>query len=253
MPDEEKTRDVIDAVKGVLEEVPAYQDAVQPAAKELGTAMAPAGNELGKAVVTVAKSINLALAPFAALVWGYDQIREFVLTRLEEKFKSKPHRFVPPNLVVAGPTIEALKYAGHEPILREMYINLLATAMDAESAHKAHPAFVEIIRQLLPDEARLLNWLATHESKHIKMDQNDRTAAVVKEYAEPAACAISGMIWSYIDNLQRVGLVRYREGLTGTIGGLNDEGSYAYTAKLEMTDFGRQFYEACMGTTPAAS
>lgn len=246
MPDGEKTRDIIDAVKGVLETVPVYQDAVQPTAKELGTAMVPAGNELGKAAVTLTKSINLALAPLAALVWGFEQVQEIVFPRLAEKFKSKMHRLVQPNLVVAGPTVEALKFAGHDPIVREMYINLLATAMDAESFQKAHPAFVEIGRQLLSDEARLLNWLAVRGSMQVKIDQSNSTASAVKEFAEPAACAISGMIWVYIDNLQRVGLVRY------WAGAMNDWENN-YTARLEMTDFGRQFYEACMGTAPAAS
>jgi len=36
MGDESKVRDVVDAVKGVAEAVPIYDDALKPAAKELG-------------------------------------------------------------------------------------------------------------------------------------------------------------------------------------------------------------------------
>lgn len=37
-----------------------------------------------------------------------------------------------------------------------MYTNLLITAMDSETIRRAHPAFTEVIRQLSPDEARIL-------------------------------------------------------------------------------------------------
>ena len=43
--------------------------------------------------------------------------------------------------------------------LRELYANLLATSIDSITAHEAHPAFVEIIRQLTPDEARIVKYI----------------------------------------------------------------------------------------------
>jgi len=63
MGDENKIRDAADAVKGIVEAVPVYKDIVQPTAKEVGTALQ-----------TVAKSIHLALAPVAVLVWAYEKI-----------------------------------------------------------------------------------------------------------------------------------------------------------------------------------
>lgn len=146
MTEENKIRDAADAVKGVAQAVPIYQDAIQPAAKEVGTALQ-----------TVAKTIHIALAPVSALVWGYEQIKDYVTASLIEKLKNVPkERIVSPSPTVAGPTLEALRYAGHEPTLRELYANLLATSMDAGTAQEAHPAFVEIIRQLTPDEARIV-------------------------------------------------------------------------------------------------
>ncbi|WP_368192497.1 hypothetical protein [Aeromonas sp. s8] len=54
----------INAVTGLAKAVPIYQDAIQPAAKEIG-----------KALGTVAKTVNVALSPVSALVWGYEQIK----------------------------------------------------------------------------------------------------------------------------------------------------------------------------------
>ena len=41
MGDDNKIRDVIDAVTGVAKAVPVYQDVVQPAAQEIGTGGCP--------------------------------------------------------------------------------------------------------------------------------------------------------------------------------------------------------------------
>ncbi|QWZ84834.1 DUF4393 domain-containing protein [Aeromonas sp. FDAARGOS 1404] len=150
MSDENKIRDAADAIKGIVEAVPVYQDAVQPAAKEIGTALQ-----------TVAKTIHIALAPVSALVWGYDKLTGFLSTRVAEKLKHVPPDCIAtPKPNVAGPALEALRYTGHEESLREMYANLLAASMDTRTAKGAHPAFVEIIKQLTPDEARLLKLMS---------------------------------------------------------------------------------------------
>ena len=127
-----QVKDVIDAATGLLKAAPIYDDAIQPAAKEIG-----------KSLETVAKAVNVALSPVSALVWGYDQIEEFVSTNVAEKLKKIPNeRIITPDIMIAGPTLEALRYAGHKETLREMYANLLATSLDSEVATFAHPSFV---------------------------------------------------------------------------------------------------------------
>lgn len=146
MSEENKVRDVVDAVTGVAKAVPVYQDVLQPAAQEIG-----------KALQTVAKTVHVALAPVSALVWGYDQIKDFVSTKVADRLKNvPPENIVTPKPNVAGPALESLRYTGHESSLSDLYANLLAAAMDKTTASGAHPAFVEIIKQLTPDEAKLV-------------------------------------------------------------------------------------------------
>jgi len=160
-----KIGDAADAMKGIVEAVPVYQDAIQPAAKEIG-----------KALETVAKLVNAALAPISALVWGYDQIADFVHTRVAEKLKDIPkERIKTPSPLVVGPALEALRYAGHEEALREMYANLLATSMDSLTANNAHPAFVEIMRSMSSDEARIMRLFVTR-SGYALIDVNAKEA-----------------------------------------------------------------------------
>jgi hypothetical protein len=146
MGDESQVRDVVDAVAGLVKEVPIYQDVVQPAAQEIG-----------RGLQTVAKTVHIALAPISIMVWGYDQIRDFVLTKVADRLKNvPPENIVTPKVSVAGPALEALRFAGGEEGLSDMYANLLASAMDKNTAQGAHPAFVEIIKQLTPDEAKIV-------------------------------------------------------------------------------------------------
>ena len=79
MPAGDRIKDVAETVKGIVEAVPVYQDVLQPAARQIGTALE-----------TVTKTIHIALAPISVLVWGYDQIKVFVSTKVAEKLKDVP-------------------------------------------------------------------------------------------------------------------------------------------------------------------
>lgn len=145
-----KVRDVIDATNGLFKAVPVYDDMVQPAAKQIGSALG-----------TIAKTINLALEPISGMIWSYEKIKEFVSIKVAEKLQNIPQEsIVTPNPNVAGPVLESLRYTGYEENLREMYANLLANALDKNTKNEAHPSYAEIIRQLSPSEARLLSILS---------------------------------------------------------------------------------------------
>jgi hypothetical protein len=67
----------------------------------------------------------------------------------------------PPATLATLATPAALQYArlgdGDEVAdLCEMFENLLVSSMDSAMAVNAHPAFVSMISQLTPDEARIL-------------------------------------------------------------------------------------------------
>lgn len=268
MPDESKIRDTAEAVKGIVEAVPIYQDAVQPAVKEIGTALQ-----------TVAKTIHIALAPVSALVWGYDQIKEFVSTRVAEKLKDvPPENIATPKPNVAGPVLESLRYTGHEETLRDMYANLLAASMDTRTAKGAHPAFVEIIRQLTPDEARLLRLFVIDRPfplLDVRREYKTQTAterggfdilANFSTLGSEAGCEYPGMTPTYIDNLCRLGLTEIPAMFEYTAPGVYDlleqhpdvaalkkavESDPKWHLRLErrglrITELGKQFRNICV-------
>lgn len=195
----------IKAVTGLVEKVPVYQDAIQPLAKETG-----------KALGTVGKTVNAALMPIRGLVWGMERIEEFVQTKVTKKLENvPPENIQSPDPAVAGPAIESLRFTGHKESLSDLYANLLATSMDSTTAKTAHPGFVEIIRNLSGDEAKILAYLVNVQVIpliDIRRESTDgKGGVVVSPYvstiAHDSGCEHLDMVGTYLKNLERLGLI----------------------------------------------
>jgi len=201
MGDENKTRDAVDAVTGLAKVVPVYEDVVQPAAKEIGVALQ--------------RTIHMALAPIGGMVWGYEKIEQFLKDSLAKRLENvPPEQIKTPSPQVAGPAIEALKYTGHDKNLREMFAKLLATAMNKATAAEVHPSFVEIIKQLNPDEAKICCILKKYESfpvvNLIESNDDGSFCILVQNFSNlggVAGCEFAAMIQSHLTNLTRLGLI----------------------------------------------
>jgi hypothetical protein len=183
-------------------------------------------------------------------------------------------RLQPPPLHVAGPAIQAMLFTEDAPQLRRLYVNLLGTSMDREAVKMAHPAFVDLIRQFSPDEARILKILKPTASwpevdllavSPDDADVFDTVAQHVSTVGEEAGCAYPDLTPAYVDNLCRLGITTVPYG-----GYLDDESLYTALEKhpkfvaqekiatqngrlltirrsyLTLTDFGKLFWEACV-------
>lgn len=120
-----------------------------------------AGNNLGQTAVTITRAINNALLPLAAVNYAFDKARTYFAERFREDISAKtatipPEEIVEPKPSIAGPALQGLAFTHEEPNLKEMYLSLIATSMDGRVAANAHPAFVEVIRQLSSTDARLI-------------------------------------------------------------------------------------------------
>ncbi len=146
--------DSINAAANLAKAVPIYDDALKPIAVEAG-----------KALGVVGRAVNVALLPIKGFVWGAEQVEEWLATRVSTKLRNvQEEDIVTPDLSVAGPTIEALKFSGHKPELSEMFANLLAGAMNKKMASYAHPAFVEKIKMMSSFDAQLFATVANKTS-----------------------------------------------------------------------------------------
>jgi len=202
----------IDAVTGLVTAIPIYQDAIQPSAQQIG-----------KSLETITKTVNIALAPIKALVWGYEQVEQFISSKVTEKLRGIPEEnIITPIPQIAGPAVEALRYTGHDVNLRELFANLLANAMDKETAHSVHPSYVEIIKNISSDEAILLSAFITTKVYPI-ININSKYKDIKKGYRliypkyshidKIISLTRPDLIPVYVDNLCRLGVLESPKGI----------------------------------------
>jgi len=130
----------------VAKQVPvkaAYDDTVSPAAKQVG-----------KFAEELAKAIRLVLFPVQVLAAGQDRF-EGLLNRSIRGIPAED--LVAPAPQILGASFEAIRYEPEGSPIDEMFEALLNKSMSAPKLRYAHPAFPIIIRQLSPDEAKILH------------------------------------------------------------------------------------------------
>lgn len=121
-----------------------------------------AGGNLGETALTITKTINNALLPLAAVNFAFDKARKYFSEKFQQELSEKAsgipqENIVEPKASIAGPTLQGLAFTHEESNLKDMFLSLLTTAMDSRVASEAHPAFVEIIKQLDSSEAAILS------------------------------------------------------------------------------------------------
>lgn len=199
----------INAVAGLVKEVPIYQDALQPAAKEIG-----------KTLFTITKTVNVALSPVSVLIWSYDQIKDFVDNKVSEKLQNVPlDNIITPPAHIAGPALESLRYTGAIEELKELYANLIASSMDSSTTELVHPSFVEIIKQLSAPEALLLKAFISKGLVPIITIRSIVNAKLggydefrhFSTLGEETNCSNHELIPNHLDNLCRLGIIEIPE------------------------------------------
>jgi hypothetical protein len=264
--------EVVEAAKVAAELMKAtglYEDAFQPLAKQTG-----------KALETVGRAFNVALAPIKGLVWGVEQLETFLQEKVAKKLEATPpEHIITPKANVVAPALDAVRFTEGEVDLQELYANLIASAMDQRVAHGVFPSFVDILKQLTSDEAKILKTIMDGRPVpivHVQQEELDDTGRFVggldvaknlSLIGNQAGCEYPRLIQSYLDNLDRLGIIRFLAyGTAYTDGRLYREveadpeiealgrraeqppkyrGKYVRTG-LELTHFGRAFINACV-------
>ncbi|MGQ7939112.1 DUF4393 domain-containing protein [Paraburkholderia sp. D1E] len=176
MSDDSDSGNAFDGVKSGMEVV---GQVIKMAGKD--AQVKEAASNLGKTAVTLTRAVNNALLPLAAINFGLEKARQYFTQRFEldlkETTKDIPEdQLIEPKASLAGPALQGLAFTHEEPDLKSMYLSLLATAMDKRRSDQAHPAFVEIIKQIDPSEITLLRTLLTVPAKQPIVELRHRQA-----------------------------------------------------------------------------
>ena len=182
-----------------------------------------AGKEIGKTVLTIAKAVNTALLPLAAVNFGYEKARNYFTRDFEKEFTEvtkiiPPEYIVEPKIFIAGPALQGLAFTHEEQELKEMYLNLLGASIDKRRSNIVHPAYVEIIRQLSSEEANILKDILSTNIPQVPISQirdmkSHREYSVLQSYVlniidkETGDAKCIPEIVNMVDNFIRLGLV----------------------------------------------
>ena len=113
--------------------------------------------ETSSLVAIIPRSVRAALAPVEQWILYKDYSVEVTKKLLDEKLsETEPDKIVPPDPYVAVPALNAIAYCYNSDELRNLYANLRARSMVSTEKENVHPAFVEIIKQMSPLDAKII-------------------------------------------------------------------------------------------------
>lgn len=253
---------IIDQSSGVLEK--AYDDLAHPSAKSVGNTLS-----------LVPRTIGVWLGKWEKwVINGEESIRLTGQAVQEKAAKIPEEKLTEPEAYVAIPAIQQLSYCYDSEELREMYANLLVSSMNADKKHHVHPSFVDIIKQLTPDEAKLLKRIKEKQPYLALIDLNVQFGTgngyipILRNYTNlgNGICENEQNICAYVENLDRLKLICISEDVH-----LTDDNQYvplendktvlqykkspiweesAVKTKRKsfyVTSFGRVFIDTCIG------
>ena len=215
-----RPKNVKSAAAGLIE------NALAPATRDFGTEFSAAGQTLGH---TAAGLVDIATAPFRAVIWGYRQVENKLIPIIIDKINKIPeNNRVLPDKNIVGLALEGSKFSLDDSNLSEMFANLISSASDIRTKGFVHPAFVSIIQGLSADDAKIIDHLG--KKYVIGFGDNPSNFPVMNFYIRnPDRLRmtylrhISELVISHADlgahgtarcleNLERLGLVRLQYG-----------------------------------------
>lgn len=188
-----------------------------------GVAVA-AGKEI---TATASKGIGQTVSDIWYVVFGAKWDEERQKKQIEvannvDKFKEEitnkstkilDENRIEPDVEVIGSTLESAKFRINKDEIRDMFSNLIVSAMDSSKANDIHPSFSEMIKMLSPLDAQNLYFLYHGGDETISKirvtnkEDDSYTDHFNHIFLGNPECQDNNLIESSIDNLIRLKLV----------------------------------------------
>lgn len=221
----------------------------------------PATTELGRTLGTITGLANSLLFPLELANWKIKTLRKRLIPEVQRRVAAIPEeRRGAPDIAISGPIIESAAYGVHHDELRDLYAALLAHSMDKDTASSVHPAFVEIVRQMTPDEARIISYFSRNpEDSYPAINMKTSIlngkliARLFSHIGGFSGCEHKEKTPNYLDNLIRLGLLEitsasdhiHHKELEDELRKNFRDGHVSARFDILLTDFGDQFCEIC--------
>jgi hypothetical protein len=145
-------------------------------------------------------------------VFGLEQVSDWLQERVSKRLGDVPEeQVVSPDPRIAVPAVQALIYSMNDDLIREMFASLVAASMNPQTRSAAHPAFVEMIKEMEPIDAVALQQFqgqGRHICYRIKFVTGPTWLEVSREYSLGGVDV--GDLPRALNNLERLGLIQQR-------------------------------------------
>jgi hypothetical protein len=232
----------------------------------------PATQESGKTLALIPRTINAALVPLRQWIaereYNIAETEKLIAKKLEHIDEKK---IVTPEPYVAIPAIQAISYSMNSDELRNLYANLLAKSMNSDTKNIVHPAYVETIKQLSPDDASYFKHiypLKLRPMVHTLLQFPNSTTMTIARNSNLFSSDYADRYYLSLDNLSRLGLINIPEaswyGEDSVYQPIIDilkiqfplekykaenpssTGIYYDKRRVDITEYGKGFYETCV-------
>lgn len=230
--------------------------------------------EIGKIGVDAVKTFRLALFPLQFSAAYQDRLAAYI----DSAIRGIPEeRRILPQQSLALSICERLKFCEETEEISQLYVELLARAMDKERVGEAHPAFINIISQLAPDEILVVRQLGeaspvgedgafktyfrerhgtkqvmSNKAKEEVLDTSNLSPEIrnlvssisvnIEELAQP------NLYSTFLEHLTSLGIVSYTNDPVndGVIKGVLHGSKLAQMLCIKLSEFGDLFFSACV-------
>ena len=248
-----------DTNNGLAKQV--YEDSLKPSVVEIGQILS-----------FLPRSLRAFLSSWECWIINREQKIKHVTDLVESKLlKYNNEEISYPEPYITVPTLQAISYCIEKEDLVNMFANLLVSSMIKDKKWKVHPSFIEILKQINPDEAKLLKSLKEIsypllELRLYKNIRNDVCQIVLNNFSDIAygVCEFPENIIVYLENLERLKIIKIEnDQLVGCEERINSIlncdfvkkiiDKYAKSGQLrpikkrfDITSFGQNFIEMCV-------
>ena len=217
-----------------------------------GDLLRPGVKQVGKALESVLGLGNTVLWPLALI----NKRADIALEKNLEKYRARLERVPLDEVVQVRPEIgvpiaERLGYVNDER-LSDLYINLLVKASVKSTTKFAHPAFVNLINDLSPDEALLIYEIKQSRYSYVRKGRLTKTdipggigeieESIIQNEFPVSDLSFADLFTMYVEHLAHLNIL-----VTRPVAHMNStEPGFAETKlELRLTPFGALFCEAC--------
>lgn len=178
----------------------------------------PSLEPIGQIISYPFRALRIAFGPVEKWLSHQEASLKMAADAVAEKTKDIPEeKIVPLEPYIAVPAVMQLSYCENSDELRDLYANLLASSMNVDKKWQVHPAYVDIIKQLNPDEAKYLKAMPAMQVQIYPLIDVDFSVGESSRGGHPVITNFTdynlnvleqpGNICSYIDNLVRLNII----------------------------------------------